>query len=345
MSVRTRWILPIVRLLIIAFVAVALGKLAFFPDAPPAAEPTTPTGQVVDPVTTAAIGDVATDVVVDATISADPAASVKSTAAGTVDELFAPIGGTVAAGDVLYDVKVEIPRDPSRNTSGDGEPPAPLYRFEKVRSPIGGTLTSLSIITGQTVAVGEATAQVTPPTFSVSGTLQPAQRYRLTSQPTEASIAITGGPGPFTCNALVIRSSPPGAPTDGGSGGGGSAAGSGSSGANTTVSCPVPPEITVFPGLAAKMTISGGRADGVLLVPTTAVRGVAQSGTVWVVGKKGQREERPVVLGLSDGRSVQIVSGLNEGEKLLQFAPGASGASENPEGCAADTITPCGSAP
>ena len=71
------------------------------------------------------------------------------------------------------------------------------------------------------------------------------------------------------------------------------------------------------------MTIAGGRAENVLVVPTTAVRGAAQSGTVWVMSADGATEERPVALGLTDGTQVQITQGLAEGDEILEFAPGA----------------------
>jgi hypothetical protein len=38
----------------------------------------------------------------------------------------------------------------------------------------------------------------------------------------------------------------------------------------------------------------------------------------------GSQEERPVTLGLNDGVNVQVTSGLEEGEMILQFVPGAA---------------------
>ncbi len=69
------------------------------------------------------------------------------------------------------------------------------------------------------------------------------------------------------------------------------------------------------------------------MVPTTAVRGAAQSGTVWVSTPDGAAEERAVALGLTDGTQVQITDGLTEGEEVLEFAPGAM--ATTPDGCTA----------
>ncbi|MFB2554249.1 hypothetical protein [Herbiconiux liangxiaofengii] len=327
-----RWVFPVIRIVLIAVIAIALGKLAFFPDKAAEADPAVPTGEVMEPTVAVTLGSITNDVVIDATVSADAAVPIKATAAGTVDEVFFAVGAPVAAGDVVFDVKVEIVRDPGETVDAEGKPLPAIFRYEEVTAPSSGTLSSLAVIEGQTVAIGEAAGQIAPPTFSVSGALQPAQQYRLVNQPTEASVAITGGPAPFTCTGLRIQTPLAGAGSGGdtgtggtgGTGTGGTTGGTSGGGTSTTVSCPVPDGVTVFPGLAAQMTIAGGRADNVLVVPTTAVRGAAQSGSVWVVTADGTHEEHPVGLGLSDGSQVEITGGLTEGDTVLQFAPGAA---------------------
>jgi macrolide-specific efflux system membrane fusion protein len=342
-SVR-RWVLPAVRLLLVAVVAVALVKLAFFPDR---VEQTAavPTGTIVEPTIPVALGTIVSDVVVPATVSPDPAIPVKSTAAGKVDEVFFAQGSAVQAGDVLFDVKLEIVRSPEDSIDAEGRTKPPIYRFEKVTAPASGVVSSLGVIAGQDVTVGMVAAQVAPPTFSISGALAPEQRYRLVSQPADASITISGGPAPFTCTGLRITTPLPGSDSggigsDGGvtSGGPASAGAAGSSadgGSATTATCPVPGDVTVFPGLAAEMTIAGGKAENAVVVPTTAVRGAALTGVVWVSRADGGTEERAVGLGLTDGEQVEITSGLAEGDTILQFAPGAPAVVED---CPADSI-------
>ena len=71
--------------------------------------------------------------------------------------------------------------------------------------------------------------------------------------------------------------------------------------------CAVPAGVTVFAGLAAKLTIDGGKADGVLVVPTTAVEGSVGTGSVYVAGADGAKPAKQAVgLGLTDGVHVQI---------------------------------------
>lgn len=326
MGVWRKWIFPILRIVVIAAVAVALVKLAFFAEPAGAEGPAVPTGWITDPVISVERGTIVNDVAVQGTVSADPAVPVKAVAVGTVDELFAQQGAAVAQGDVLYDIKVETPRDPVETTGPDGlvqiSQPKPIVTFEKVLAPISGVLTSLTVLHGQVVAVGDATGSVAPPTFSVSGALQPAQQYRLLDRPTEATVTITGGPAPFVCTGLTI--STPTDPSGQGSGGQTGGGAEGATGAGTTVRCAVPADVTVFPGLTAALTIPAGTAENVLIVPTTAVDGGSGTGVVYVVGAEGEHEERPVTLGLGDGMNVEVVTGLEEGEQILQFTPNAA---------------------
>jgi macrolide-specific efflux system membrane fusion protein len=345
-----KWVLPILRIVLIAAIAVALGKLAFFPDSTEEADPAVPTGEIVEPRTVVGLGSITNDVIVQATVSADPAVPVKSTAAGTVDEIFAAQGAAVTAGDVVFDVKVEIERDPAATVDAEGKPLPPIFRFEQVLATASGTLSSLGVIAGQSVTIGEVAGQIAPPSFSVSGILEPAQQYRLVNQPTEASVAISGGPAPFTCTGLRIITPLAGSgggdgggsgtgATGGDTGGGSGGGGGGTGGSGTSVTCPVPEGQVVFAGLTAELTIAGGQVENVLVVPTTAVRGAAQTGTVFVPTADGGTEERAVGLGLSDGTMVEITGGLAEGEEILEFAPGSlavpGGGMEGMEGCIA----------
>jgi multidrug efflux pump subunit AcrA (membrane-fusion protein) len=340
MGIARTWVFPILRILLVALVAAALIKLAFFPDRPADASPAMPTGAIVEPRTVASLGTITNDVVLKATVSADAAVPMKATAAGTVNKIYVAQGATVAQGDVVFDVKVPIERDPADSVDEEGKPKPAIFRYVEVTAPAAGTLSSLSVIAEQDVTIGMTAGAVAPPTFSVTGTLEPSQQYRLLDRPAEATVTITGGPAAFTCGNLRITTplagSTGGASSDtGASGGDGAGA---SSGSGTTATCSVPGEVTVFSGLAAEMTIAGGRAENVLVVPTTAVRGAAQSGTVWVSTADGATEERAVALGLTDGTVVQITEGLAEGDEILEFAPGALSVPD--EGC---TVYPDGS--
>ncbi|MWV57574.1 hypothetical protein [Rathayibacter sp. VKM Ac-2754] len=324
-----RWVFPIVWMIILGAASIALVKIAFFPDSSADADPTVPTGELTEPTVAVGRGTITNDLTLQGTVAADPAVPMKATAAGTVDDVYIAQGAVVATGDLVYDIRVETPRDPVETTNPDGTvtvtQPEPSVRFERVYAPTSGTLSALGVIHDQAVTVGEVTGQVAPPTFAVTGSIDAQQLYRIQDRPTEAQVSITGGPAGFTCTGLTITTPLAGegeAPAGDGA--------TGATGSGTSFRCQVPPEVTVFPGLAASVTLAGGKAENVLVVPTTAVEGSAQSGVVYRQADDGTTEEVPVTLGLTDGVNVEITGGIDEGALLLQFVPGAAAGEEVP---------------
>jgi macrolide-specific efflux system membrane fusion protein len=332
-----RWILPITRLVVLAAIAVALVRMAFFgTTAEEASE--TPTGSVVESQVAASIATVVNDVTVKGSIQPDPAVPVKATLQGKVSKLVAGQGATLAAGDPILVIRQETPVDPVVAADGTVTQPKPKVVTETVTAKAAGSLTELGVLVGQEVAVGDAVGRISPPTFRASAPLTAEEQYRLVTQPGAARVAITSGPAPFECADLRIGQ-PSATAGDGGTGGAGDAGSAGSTGSTggvesastgATVSCAVPAGTRVFPGLAAEITIPAGEAPDVLTLPTTAVEGLADTGNVWLPSESGEPEERAVGLGISDGKVVQITSGLAEGDMVLEFVPGAPAPTADP---------------
>lgn len=335
MGVWRKWIFPGVRAVLVAAIAVALVKLAFFPDqgAPPDSA-LQPTGTMVEPEVAVMRGAISNELALSGQVETDDPLVVKAIATGTVDEVFAKVGQSVSGGELLYDVKVENPPAPVESVGADGVPAvtasAPTYRFEKVRAPGAGVLSSLDVIPGQPVSTGDASGRVQPPSFHITAPISPEQQYRLTSAPTEATVTIAGGPAPFVCGGLSIATGAVTKPDDPQTPG--PPVGQGSALGGTSVRCAVPAEVLVFAGLTAQVTISAGSADEVLMVPVTAVEGGAESGIVWRTGPDGTKVEQAVRLGLSDGTNVEVTDGLAEGDLVLAFVPGAP-AARSDDGC------------
>ena len=308
MSIARKWVFPILGLVIAAAIAVALVKLAFFGASTSGAAGEEPTGGFVDPQVPVMIATVSNDVVLSGTVKADDAVPVKAPLDGTLVSVDVGVGSVVGAGQQLGVVK-------GVNSSGRAI-------SVPITAPVGGTVSALSIVTNQNTTAGTVVAQIAPPGFYVTAAVQPTDRYRLIEAPTEAEVTVSGGPAPFTCTNLTVTTPLAGAAA----GGTGDDPGTGDPGAGsgTTARCVVPADVTVFPDLVAQLTISAGVAENVLVVPVTAVLGAAESGVVYVVDPEtGETEERPVTLGLSDGVNVEIVDGLEEGELVMQFVPGA----------------------
>lgn len=306
---------PVLRLAVFAVIAVALVKVAFFPD-PSASEAGVdlpPTASMEEPLVAASVGTVRNDLSLTGQVLPDDAVAVRSTQTGTVSRILASNGQGVSAGSELYVVRVETQ---ATQPNEDGSLPAPTVRLFTITSPAAGVLTGFEVLLNQELQVGTETGSVQPATFHVDAPLTAQEQYRLTTQPTEAQVQIPGGPAPFTCTSLQVLQ-----PATGSSGG--ATGGEGATGVSTaTARCQVPGEVRVFSGLAADVTIAGGVAEGVLTLPTTAVLGSADTGRVVRIGADGAQEEVQVELGLTDGQTIEIRSGLAEGEQVLQFVPG-----------------------
>ncbi|GAA1647870.1 efflux RND transporter periplasmic adaptor subunit [Microbacterium flavum] len=288
MLVWRRWIFPLLLLIVCAAVAAALVKLAFFPDRTDAAT-LVPGGGVTTPVVAVERGSITSALTVDGTIARDDAITVRAQVEGTITEVAVGAGQSVAAGQILFTVKqVETNR-----------------RID-VTAPEAGDLTSFELVAGQSVSLGAEVAKLTPARFHVVGKVDPVQLYRLVGAPTEAQVTIQGGPAPFTCTGLRVQVAEDG---------------------TTSMICAVPGDQQVFAGLKASLAVQVGTATDVLVVPTTAVTGGAGTGTVWV-DADGATEERSVQLGLTDGTSVEITGGLEEGETVRQFVPGTTEGTE-----------------
>lgn len=307
MGIARTWVFPILRIVVFAAIAAALIKLAFFADPPREEGPAFPGAEIFEPQVPVSLGTIRNDVILDGTVNADAAVAVPATLAGEVAEVYVKEGQHVEAGQELALLK--------------GFYDNGMTRWSKVTAPRAGTLSSFTALVGQQVSVGDPVGRIAPPSFNVTATIPPTEQYRLTTQPTEATVTIVGGPAPFTCTGLTISTPLPGADGQDGE----------PSAAGATVKCAVPGDVRVFAGLTAQLTLAGGMAENVLVVPTTAVEGGSGTGIVHVVGPDGATEPRDVTLGLSDGISVEVTGGLEEGELILQFVPGAP-SGEMPEG-------------
>ncbi|GAA2174629.1 hypothetical protein GCM10009846_21310 [Agrococcus versicolor] len=303
---------PALRLLVVAVIAVALVKLAFFPDAAAseAGGALPPTAAMEEPLVPATVGTVRNDLALTGQVMPDATVAIRSTQTGTVSRILVADGQGVAAGAELYVVRVETP---ATQPGEDGTLPPPTVRSFTIASPAAGVLTGFALLPNQQVEVGTETGAVQPATFHVDAPLTAQEQYRLTTQPTEAQVQIPGGPAPFACTGLVVLQPTPAA---------GATPGEDTGVSTATARCQVPGDVRVFAGLAADVTIAGGVAEGVLTLPTTAVLGSADAGTVVRIAADGSQEEVQVQLGLTDGQQIEIRGGLAEGEEVLQFVPG-----------------------
>ncbi|MDQ0707753.1 biotin carboxyl carrier protein [Arthrobacter woluwensis] len=307
-----RAVLPSLWLVLGAVIAASLVKIAFVDGVRGAEQVSAPQVGFEAPVVPAGRATVTNVVEVKGSVQADPAIPVRSTESGTVVFLYISAGKPVAQGSPLFQVRRvrEAPADAAdaAGSSGAGEsaqgkdpaaapakPAATQYDYLDVLAPSAGVLKDFTALLGQQVSVGENLGAVEPGTFSVSGSLDAQQQYRLLDRPAKAEVTVTGGPAPFICSDISLGQAAGGgtskpadsngtgaaAPAQQGAGPGTGSSDGGAS-ATGTVSCPVPSAVKVFPGLGATLKLTAGVAENVLTVPLTAVKGTFQRGTVWV---------------------------------------------------------------
>lgn len=327
-----RLIMPILRLVVAAIIAIALVKLAFF-NSPGEAKAKAPWADFSPSTVVANVGDISQDLTLEGSVVVDPATEVKATAAGKVARFEVSDGDYVEVGAPLLTVTREEQGEATQQRDEDGQVSTTAGQTQTIYGTIYANANGrvkFTVLEGQEVSIGTAVGSISPGTLSIQANLTPAQRYRMTSVPESATITVTPGPAPFDCHNLVIA-----APAEGtrsparpqnnspqNAAPAGAAEESANQPSSATISCGIPSEITVYPGMAAKMAMHMGDANGVLLVPTTAVKGDYESGAVWkiVPGQEPQRTQ--VELGLSDGFMVEVKSGLQAGDEILEFIPG-----------------------
>lgn len=317
-----RVIFPSLWLVIGLAVAASLVKLAFLGGSTAAGgDRLTPTGKGQSQTVPVEPATVENNLTVEGTIELDPAQSALATADGVVVYSYVKEGDRVEAGDRLFQIRSETTPPPSADP--EAPPPAPRRSYTNVLAPVGGKVGGFAFEVGDDVTRKTAMASVQPRTFKAVGAITPLDRYRLLDRPDRATVTIKGGPKPFTCKGLAIGdAAAAAAPAQnpemmGPDGGGGTEAAS-------SITCRVPGKVTVFDGLSMSMEIKAGSAKDVLVVPVTAVRGLMGTGSVWVLGPDGLETERQVRLGVTDGKVVEVRSGLKSGDTVLRYVPGST---------------------
>ncbi len=74
-------------------------------------------------------------------------------------------------------------------------------------------------------------------------------------------------------------------------------------------------------GAAASIEVTTGKSAQALVVPVEAVAGQQGKGKVDVIGPDGSRRTTDVTLGLTDGKVIEVKSGLTGDEELAVPGP------------------------
>lgn len=324
-------VFQVLKLFLWAVIAVSMTKFAFFPSQEVADE-LHPQGSFELPTVTAEVGDIENSIELNASVLRDESKPVKATESGEVATIYVADGATVAQGapvlQVLKKTVKEVKGEPTQDDEGNVVPgevqQVELKSWHDIFAPSSGTL-RLDALVGQQVEVGSAIGSIVPASFHVQVSVNPEQLYSLEGIPNVATVSIKDGPAPFECTDLQTITAAPSASAKEGEQ-------SGQSGPQ--LRCSIPADQKVFDGVKASLRIAGSSATGVLLVPTSAVEGRFREGFVYFPAedKKSKPRKQTVKLGVTDGKFIQILEGLKEGDAILEFAPANKSDEQTQEG-------------
>ncbi|CRK58908.1 Probable Co/Zn/Cd efflux system membrane fusion protein [Alloactinosynnema sp. L-07] len=255
-----------------------------------------------------------------------------------------PIFGLVAPlnGQVRYvDVKEQAgtPTKPTRAGAvwAAGKP-------TNLDVPAGSVFAGRLVGDKSTVTAGMPVVSAKYGGYGIVADIDGAQAYQLSDTLTSVRAQIKSGPGPFDCavlgtiaalpaGAIPEPPAPPVAPQPNPADPNAKPAApqptpeqpkdsrQPSEATGMRLVCTAPADVKLINGAAATIEVVTESVKGAVVAPVEAVAGKQGAGKVEVISPDGQRQVKDVVLGLTDGRVVQIKSGLTGDETLAVPGP------------------------
>lgn len=297
-----------------------------------AASPTAPN------VTAATVGTVSQKLVLDGLVVREPDELIRVPTNGTITSVTVERGDEVTAGTNLAVLALPAPPvaipSPSPSPSPTPTPtasvtpspspspmlsPTPAFTFvppvapevRQIAAPIDGVVKDISVVLGQYVKSGRIVIVLAPSEFDVIAPVAPSLLHQFFTPPLGISATIERGPTPFECGFTSIGDN---LTVDG---------------ASTLLTeavdlrCVVPKSVDVFPGIRVQLEVTTAEVTNVVVLPLRTIQVHGTEGFVWVVEKGHRPVRKTVQLGINDGQQVQIVRGLQAGERVVDPAPTA----------------------
>ncbi|MGW6934425.1 efflux RND transporter periplasmic adaptor subunit [Lentzea sp. NPDC054927] len=210
---------------------------------------------------------------------------------------------------------------------------APNY----VEIPAGATFGGRLVDDKATVTAGMPLASAKHVGYALVGDIDGAQAYKISGALTDVTAQIKNGPGPFPCTVLgtiaalpqaTIPEKPKDTPDP-------KTETTGqqqqpkqpdqpqqpSASTGLRIVCTGGADVQMINGATASIEVTTGKAAQALVVPVEAVAGTQGKGKVDVIQPDGSRRTIDVTLGLTDGKVVEIKSGLTGDEELAVPGP------------------------
>jgi len=249
-----------------------------------------------------------------------------------------PVFGLVApvAGQVRY-LNVQPPQStptkPTRVASvwASGKP-------HHVEVPAGATFAGRLVDDRSTVTAGMPIVSAKHVGYAIVADVDGAQAYKISDSLGLVQAQVKNGPGPFPCTVLgTIAALPAGTIPDPPPATQPTQTPPPTTGAPVVtiprqpqqpsdptgmrLVCTASADVRLINGAAATIEVVTERADNVLVLPVEAVAGGQGKGKVDIVRPDRTRETRDVVLGLTDGKVIEIKSGLTGDETIAVPGP------------------------
>ncbi|WP_239143975.1 efflux RND transporter periplasmic adaptor subunit [Actinoplanes philippinensis] len=230
---------------------------------------------------------------------------------------------------------VAVSRDTWVATVWDGDTPRKVY------VPEGAIMAGRLMDDRSPVAKGMPVVSARHVGYGITADIDSAQAYRISGSVKQIKAQIKNGPGPFDCEPVgtiaalpagtfpepePVATKPPAvnpsaAPPAGTETKAPPAAPEGSEATGLRLVCAAPEKVRLINGSDVTLDVITGRAEDVMVLPVEAVAGLQGKGKVDIVGEDKQRRTVDVVLGISDGKVVEIKKGLTGKETIAVPGP------------------------
>ncbi len=249
----------------------------------------------------------------------------------TMDPVFglvAPVAGQVRFLDIP--VPQSTPTKPTRVATvvAGG-------KSHNVEVPAGSVFAGRLVDDRSTVTAGMPVVSARHVGYGIVADVDGTQAYKIADALGTVQAQIKNGPGPFPCTVLgtiaalpagtvpqsgAQPSTPPSGPAkDLSQAAGGAQPQSDPTGMRLV--CTAPSDVRLINGATVTVNVVTDRAANALVLPVEAVAGTQGRGKVDVVKPDGTRQTRDVVLGLTDGKVIEIRSGLTGDETVAVPGP------------------------
>ncbi|MFC0106681.1 efflux RND transporter periplasmic adaptor subunit [Kibdelosporangium aridum] len=262
--------------------------------------------------------------------------------------LVSPVAGQVRYLDVKAPDKTPVKPTKVANVFAAGRPTS-------VEIPAGAIFSGRLADDKANVQAGQPIVSAKHVGYGIVAEIKGEQAYQLSDTLSSVQAQIKNGPGPFPCAVLGTiaalpagtipeppppvenpappsgSSAPPAPPTIGGPQQEKKKQ-EPSEPTGMRLVCTAPTDVKLINGAESTIEVITEKATNVLVLPVEAVAGGQGKGKVDVMGTGGERVTKDVVLGLTDGKVVQIKSGLTGDETVAVPGPNLPPAPQDAQG-------------